>query len=82
VSAPFHSGTSAPNLLLADVHSGALSGTGWPRPCDGLFSEAANDFSDGSYALYSLYNEKSAELDRELVNTWSEHVRDLMVLVR
>ena len=40
-----------------------------------------SDFFDGSYALYALYNEKTAEFDRELVNNWLEHVRDLMVLV-
>jgi hypothetical protein len=47
-----------------------------------LLSEATSEFSDGSYALYVLYNEKSAEFDKQLASSWSEHVRDLMVLVR
>jgi hypothetical protein len=46
------------------------------------FQKRADDFCDGSYALYALYNERSLEHDKELVDTWSEHVRDLMVLVR
>ena len=28
-----------------------------------------------------MYNEKTADFDRELVNNWLEHSRDLMVLV-
>ena len=32
--------------------------------------------------LYNLYNEKTTELDGELVNNWTEHERDLVVLVR
>jgi len=37
---------------------------------------------DGSYDLYTMYNEKTEKIDKELVTSWSEHVRDLMVLVR
>jgi len=29
-----------------------------------------------------MYNEKTEKIDKELVTSWSEHVRDLMVLVR
>ena len=29
-----------------------------------------------------MYNEKSEKIDKELVSSWTEHVRDLMVLVR
>jgi hypothetical protein len=71
-----------PYCFSPDVRSDTLSSTEHPPLSGGSFSEAANDFCDGSYALYALYNERSSEHDRELVNTWSEHVRDLMVLVR
>ena len=40
------------------------------------------EFSDGSYALYTLYNDLSAKFDTVWVNNCTEHVRDLMVLVR
>jgi hypothetical protein len=42
---------------------------------------ARNSF-DGSNALFTLYNRKKAEFDRELVGNWIEHIRDLIVLVR
>ena len=44
--------------------------------------EAVCDFPDGSYALYSMYNEKTAVFDKVLIDHWLDHVRDLMVLVR
>jgi hypothetical protein len=45
-------------------------------------AEAVCDFPDGSYALYAMYNEMTAEFDMELTDHWSDHARDLMVLVR
>ena len=68
--------------LASYVCSGTPSAIKYPPQSSELLPEAANDFLDGSYALYNLYNEKSAESDRVLVNTWMEHGRDLMVLVR
>jgi hypothetical protein len=47
-----------------------------------LFSELGCDFPDGSYALYALYNEKASEFDKGLIDNWTEHVGNLMVLVR
>ena len=44
--------------------------------------EAASDFYDGSHALYTLYKEKTDELDKASIESWLEHSRDLMVLVR
>ena len=76
VSTLFFFGTRS--QLPSYVHSlvGALG------PGGNQLFETASKFSDPSYALYTLYNERSAELDRQLVSGWSEHVRDLMVLVR
>ena len=66
----FHFSSAASNDIVYPPRSGEpLSGT-------------ASDFFDGSYALYALYNENTTEFDRELINNWLEHVRDLMVLVR
>jgi len=76
----FHTGSQLASY--AHVCSGTPSAIEYPPQSGGLLPEAANDFLDGSYALYNLYNEKSAESDRVLVNTWMEHGRDLMVLVR
>lgn len=45
------------------------------------YHEGESDFYDGSYALYTLYNEKTDELDKPLIEGWLEHSRDLMVLV-
>jgi len=46
------------------------------------YHEGESDFYDGSYALYTLYNEKTDELHKPLIEGWLEHSRDLMVLVR
>ena len=73
--------TLALNLLLMSV-SGTSSAIEYPPQSGELLPEAANDVLDGSYALYNLYNEKSAEFDGVLVNTLMEHGRDLMILVR
>ena len=47
-----------------------------------VVSEEVGGFPDGSYALYTLYNQRSAKFDTVLVNNCTEHGRDLMVLVR
>ena len=77
---------SSPNVLLTSSIPGC-SGVRWPCGIGNLFPcckrpKPASDFYDGSYDLYTMYNEKSEKIDRELVSSWSEHVRDLMVLVR
>jgi hypothetical protein len=85
VSALFVRWLPTQGLRLASVHcSGSPDPSGLEDPLKSgeQVSVPGDDFSDGSYALYNLYNEKTAELDRELVNNWMEHVRDLMVLVR
>ena len=74
----FHTGSQ----LASYVCSGTPSAIEYPPQSSELLPEAANDFLDGSYDLYNLYNEKSAEFDSVLVNTWMEHGRDLMILVR
>jgi len=75
---------SSPNVLLS---VSGCSGTRWPCGIGNLFPcckrpKAASDFYDGSYDFYTMYNEKTDKIDKELVTSWSEHVRDLMVLVR
>ena len=47
-----------------------------------VLPEEMSEFPDGSYALYTLYNDLSAKFDTVWVNNCTEHVRDLMVLVR
>jgi hypothetical protein len=46
-------------------------------------SEVASDpFHDPSYDLYTLYNEKTAEIDEPMIKTWMDNTQNLMVLVR
>jgi hypothetical protein len=52
------------------------------RFCSSKRPEAESGIYDGSYALYTLYNEKTDGLDKGLVEGWLEHASDIMVLVR
>jgi len=45
-------------------------------------SQAENSFNDGSDVLFSLYNEKGAELDQKLAENWREDAQGIMLLVR
>ena len=73
--------------LNALLRVSGCSGTRWPCGIGNLFPcctrpKAASDFYDGSYDFYTMYNEKTDKIGKELVTSWSEHVRDMMVLVR
>jgi hypothetical protein len=69
-----------PNHMALEM--GELGDIKHPPQSNEQFTEVSSHFYDGCYALYAMYNEKTAEFDRELVNNWLEHSRDLMVLVR
>jgi hypothetical protein len=60
--------------------SGAPSGTDYP-PQKQHFISARGSF-DGSNALFTMYHRKMADFDRELVGNWTEHISDLIILVR
>lgn len=74
--------TLATQLASYHLCSGGVCDIIHPPQSDEQFSEVSSHFYDGCYALYAMYNEKTAEFDRELVNNWLEHSRDLMVLAR
>jgi len=82
VSAPLY--VSSQHAYLSILGS---CGAQWPCGIGKLFRyhelpEAANHLYDGSDPLYTLYNEKTDDLDKGLIESWLEHSRDLMVLVR
>jgi hypothetical protein len=39
------------------------------------------DFTDGSDALFSMYNEMAAERDKKLAENWREDANAIMLLV-
>jgi hypothetical protein len=72
-------------LNLLTVHltcSGAPNGSNYPPQNGKQPSKSASESFDGSNALFALYNRKVADFDREFVGNWTEHIRDLIVLVR
>jgi hypothetical protein len=72
-------------LNLLTVHltcSGAPSGSNYPPQNGKQRLKSARKSFDGSNALFALYNRKVADFDREFVGNWTEHIRDLIVLVR
>jgi hypothetical protein len=44
-------------------------------------SQAMTDFTDGSDALFSMYNEMAAERDKKLAENWREDANAIMLLV-
>jgi hypothetical protein len=44
-------------------------------------SQAMTDFTDGSDALFSMYNEMAADRDRKLAENWREDANATMLLV-
>jgi len=66
----------------ADVAVASSASPYLPLPTQNLNSpsQAMTDFTDGSDALFSMYNEMAAERDQKLAENWREDANAIMLL--